>query len=116
MIGDEGREHGLGAQVFGADCRLGTGVGLDLALEASDEANRDIRLIPDEVAEEAIQVGGLHLRHDAGQVAGGFGLIPIVDLVAVENGDVFVPDLLDLLTLGKFAGLLRGQESGNLLA
>ncbi len=116
VVGDEGREHGLGAQVFRANGGLGTRIGLDLTLEAGHQPDGHIGLRAEQVAEESIEVGGLHLGQHAGQVAGGLGLVPIVDLIAVEEGDVLVPHLLDLLALRKLAGLFSGQESGELLA
>ena len=54
MVDDEGRKDGLGAQVFDAGRRLGTGIGLDLPLQASDEADGGIRFSADEVTKETV--------------------------------------------------------------
>ena len=89
---------------------------LDLAGKAADQLQGRVGLGAHQVGEGAAEDGGRDLREHAQNLAGGLGLLPVVDLLlGAEQRDVVAPDPGDLVPLGQFGRLFGRQEGGDLL-
>ena len=116
VLGDEVRQHRLGAEVVDALRGGRAAFVLQLTREAADDLERGVRLGLHQVGERAAEDGRRDLREHAEHLARGPALVPVADLLLrTEDRHVVAPDARDLVALGDLGGLFRREERRDLL-
>ncbi|MSU27276.1 MAG: hypothetical protein EXS27_05085 [Pedosphaera sp.] len=96
VVGEQGRDGGLGLEILRAQGWFTAQFTLELAPETADQPHRARGAGLQQVREDGRERARRDLHDDAGERRAGLGVLPVVDLREREDAEVLVPNLLHL--------------------